>query len=79
MLDSKKKLAANKARGRCADVRPWIQAFTATWVKGHIEYGPEQLTAQFQGVYDAGYSSWLLWNPGGSYTKMKSALGKNEN
>ena len=78
MLDSKKKLAANKAKGRCAEVRPWMQAFTATWVSGHIEYGPEQLSAQLQGVYDAGYSSWLLWNARGQYGKMKSALGPQE-
>ena len=78
MLDSKKKLAANKAKGRCAEVRPWMQAFTATWVKGHIEYGPEQLTAQFRGVYDAGYSSWLLWHAKGSYAKMRSALEESQ-
>ena len=78
MLDSKKKLAANKAKGRCAEVRPWMQAFTATWVKGHIEYGPEQLTAQFRGVYDAGYSSWLLWHAKGLYAKMRSALEESQ-
>ena len=78
MLDSKKKLAANKARGRCAEVRPWMQAFTASWVKGHIDYGPEQMTAQFKGVYDAGYTSWLLWNPAGSYSKLKSSLENPE-
>ena len=78
MLDSKKKLASNKAKGRCAEVRPWMQAFTATWVKGHIDYGPEQMTAQFKGVYDAGYTSWLLWNPSGSYSKIKESLEKPE-
>ena len=78
MQDSKKKLASNKAKGRCAEVRPWMQAFTATWVKGHIEYGPEQMTAQLKGVYDAGYTGWLLWNPSGSYSKLKSGLEKPE-
>lgn len=78
MLDSKKKLAPNKAKGRCAEVRPWMQAFTATWVKGHIEYGPEQLSAELKGTYEAGYNSWLLWNAAGSYSKFKDALEKPE-
>ena len=26
-----------------AGVRPWLQAFTATWVKGHITYGGEEI------------------------------------
>lgn len=43
-------------------VRPWLQAFTATWVSGHIEYGREQIQEQIQAVRDAGYDEWLLWN-----------------
>ncbi|MCM1537846.1 MAG: sugar fermentation stimulation protein [bacterium] len=43
-------------------VRPWLQAFTATWVRGHIEYGREQIQAQLDAVRDAGYDEWLLWN-----------------
>lgn len=22
-------------------IRPWLQAFTAKWIKGHINYGPK--------------------------------------
>lgn len=69
MLDSKKKLSANVASGRCADVRPWLQAFTATWVSGHIAYGGPQIRDQINGTYDAGYSGWLLWNAAGNYSK----------
>ncbi len=46
----------------CAVVRPWLQAFTATWVSGHISYGAEQIRQQIQAVYDAGYEEWILWN-----------------
>lgn len=53
----------------CADVRPWLQDFTATWVKGHISYGPEQIRAQIQAVYDAGYEEWILWNAANRYTE----------
>ena len=49
-------------------VRAWLQDFTATWVEGHIDYGPEELRAQIQAVYDAGYTDWLLWNAKNSYT-----------
>ena len=52
-----------------ATVRPWLQAFTATWVKGHISYGPEEIRAQIQAVYDAGYEEWILWNAANRYTE----------
>lgn len=43
-------------------VRPWLQAFTATWVRGHIEYGREQIQDQIRAVQDAGYDEWIFWN-----------------
>lgn len=46
----------------CAVVRPWLQAFTATWVSGHISYEAQQIQEQIQAVYDAGYEEWILWN-----------------
>ena len=52
-----------------AQVRPWLQDFTATWVDGHISYGPEEIRAQIQGVYDAGYEEWILWNAANRYTE----------
>ena len=52
-----------------ATVRPWLQDFTATWGKGHISYGPEEIRAQIQAVYDAGYEEWILWNAANRYTE----------
>ena len=52
-----------------ANVRPWLQDFTATWVKGHIPYGPDEIRAQIQAVYDAGYEEWILWNASNRYTE----------
>lgn len=70
LLDSKRVLAVNVAKGRCADVRPWLQAFTADWVKGHINYGAEEIRAQINATYDAGYNGgWELWNAAGAYSK----------
>lgn len=51
-----------------AIVRPWLQAFTATWVKGHISYEGEQIRQQIQAVYDAGYDEWILWNAVNRYS-----------
>ena len=52
-----------------AQVGPWLQGFTATWVDGHITYGPEEIRAQIQAVYDAGYEEWILWNAANRYTE----------
>lgn len=59
-----------------AQVRPWLQDFTATWVKGHISYGADEIRAQIQGVYDAGYEEWILWNASNRYTE--EGLKKDE-
>lgn len=64
LSQSKALLAGNQQAG----VRAWLQDFTATWVPGHLEYGPEELRAQIQAVSDAGYTDWLLWNGKNQYT-----------
>ena len=53
-------------------VRPWLQAFTL----GAPHYGPAQIEAQKQAVYDAGYDGWVLWNPGSKYDEFLPALEK---
>lgn len=65
---SKTKLDTIPAGEHRAIVRPWLQAFTATWVKPHMEYGGEELKEQFKGVYSVGYEEWLLWNGACKYT-----------
>lgn len=49
--------------------RVWIQSFTASWVDGHISYGPEQIRAQMHGAYDAGFDEWILWNAAVKYQR----------
>lgn len=61
-------------REACAAVRPWLQAFTATWVSGHISYEAEQIQEQIQAVYDAGYEEWILWNATCRYPMEQRAL-----
>lgn len=57
-----------------AKVRAWLQCFSAPWVKGHINYGSAQIKQQIQGVYDAGYDEWILWNASNHYGQVKGAL-----
>jgi len=54
------------------EVRPWIQDFDM----GEPEYGPEEIRAQMEAIYDAGHTGWLLWNPANEYTA--GALGPPE-
>ncbi|MBD5452933.1 MAG: putative glycoside hydrolase [Lachnospiraceae bacterium] len=63
---SKEKLETDE---QIADVRVWIQDFTASWLKDYISYGAEEVRAQIQAVYDAGYEEWILWNAKMNYTK----------
>ncbi len=51
-----------------AIVRPWLQAFTATWVNGHIVYDGNAIREQINAVYDAGYEEWILWNASNRYS-----------
>ena len=51
-----------------ATVRPYVQAFTATWVSHHLNYKVPEVKAQIQAIYDAGYDEWILWNAAANYT-----------
>lgn len=53
-------------------VRPWLQAFTL----GKPRYNAHELEEEKRAVYDAGYDSWTLWNPGSNYAVYLSALEK---
>ena len=64
---SRKELDSMEEKQR-AVVRPWLQAFTASWVEGHISYGGAQIREQIQAVYDAGYEEWILWNAQNRYS-----------
>jgi len=54
-----------------ADVRPYIQGFTAKYLPNGYwqEYGAEQFRQQIQAVYDAGYREWIFWNSSGNYVE----------
>jgi len=58
----------NKNVENPALIRPWIQDFTARWVKGYINYGPTEVRAQIQALEDLGIEEFILWSPGNNYT-----------
>lgn len=60
-------LRRNRGLEHPAQIRPWLQSFTATWVKGHINYGPAQVKAQIKAAADNGVKSYLMWHPSGKY------------
>lgn len=60
-------LRRNGRLEHAAQIRPWLQSFTASWVKGHIVYGPAQVKAQIKAAADNGVKSYLMWHPSGKY------------
>lgn len=45
-------------------LRPWLQDNDYP-----IHYTPEMVREQIQGAYDAGLTSWMLWDAGNTYTQ----------
>lgn len=45
-------------------IRPWLQDFQYGGT-----YGPKEVRAQIQATYDAGLTSWMLWDPAVRYTR----------
>lgn len=55
-----------------AEIRPWIQDFTAKWVKGHITYDVKEVQAQIKALEDLGIHQYLLWSPSNRYHVKKN-------
>lgn len=54
-----------------AILRPWIQDFTAKWVKGHIVYDVKEINEQIKALEDLGVKEYLLWSPSNRYHMQK--------
>jgi len=50
-----------------ADIRPWLQGFTATWIKGHIDYTYMQIREQIDTAAKMGIEEFFVWNAGNEY------------
>lgn len=70
MEDSNEQYELLKEGEKGAIVRPWLQAFTASYLRNgnYKVYGGEEIRAQIQAVYDAGLSEWILWHAGSKYS-----------
>ena len=68
LLKAKERIS--KVSGYTAQVRPYLQDFTASYLdKGdYQEYGAEQVRQQIKAVYDAGFEEWILWDGRNTYT-----------
>lgn len=72
----KAKERISKARSHRAEIRPYLQDFTAKWLgKGNYQtYGTEQVLQQIKAVGDSGIEEWILWDSDNTYSE--SALAK---
>lgn len=65
-----KRMEELEHNGEKAALRPWLQDFTASYLKtGYQVYGPEQVREQIQATYDSGVEQWILWNSSNYYTE----------
>ncbi len=53
-----------------ARIRPWIQSFNATWVKGHITYDENAIRKEIKALKDLGINEYMLWNASNKYVQM---------
>ena len=51
-----------------AEIRPWIQDFTATWLPEYLRYGVPEVRAQIKAIEENGIDSWLVWNASNRYS-----------
>lgn len=65
--------ASQRLKDYPVKLRPWLQDFSL----GNA-YGPAEIQAQIQAVYDAGVREWLFWNPSCRYNVDKYVARKNE-
>ncbi|CAH2215167.1 putative glycoside hydrolase [Tepidibacter aestuarii] len=65
---AKDSIKRNKNVDNPATIRPWIQDFTASWVKGNIKYNETEVRAQIKALNDNGIDEYILWNAGNKYS-----------
>ncbi|MEW9702378.1 putative glycoside hydrolase [Paenibacillus sp. SI8] len=57
-----------QSSGEIAEIRPWYQDFTATWVKPHKIYGKEDVQEQIKAAKEQGVEQFLIWNSSSTYS-----------
>ncbi|MFA5577720.1 MAG: putative glycoside hydrolase [Tissierellaceae bacterium] len=74
MSVAKERIDALETDEKKALLRPWLQDFSAPWLKKdygshYISYGAAQIKEQKEATYDADLDQWILWNAGNKYTE----------
>ena len=59
-----------------AGVRPWLQGFTASYLKKYRQYGAEEVKEQIRALNDNGIYDWIIWNPSCKYA-WEAFMGKD--
>ena len=69
MKYSRTELEVVNPRGdrRQAGVRPWLQGFTASYLKNYRKYGAQEIKDQIKALNDNGVYDWIIWNPSCKY------------
>lgn len=67
VMEAIERNAAEKNPGK---IRPWIQGFTATWVKGHIDYSAPVIASQIAACAELGINEYIVWNAANNYDPM---------
>lgn len=60
--------ARNRNLETPAEIRPWIQGFTARWLKEHRVYDASTVREQIRALEKNGIQSYLVWSPGNRYS-----------
>jgi hypothetical protein len=69
LADAKRRNDALQGNGEpAAALRPWLQDFTAKWVKPHQTYKRAEIREQVRALEEQGIRQYLLWNPSSSYS-----------
>lgn len=48
-------------------IRPWLQGFSAGWIRGNIPYGAKEVRAQIDTALELGIDEFLIWNARNRY------------
>ena len=70
IVDTHEKLETLRLEGLKPIIRPWIQDFTASWIKGYIKYNKNEIEEQIKALRNNGVEEFLLWNSGNTYTPL---------
>ncbi|MDR0957692.1 MAG: putative glycoside hydrolase [Clostridiales bacterium] len=75
-ISNEKLDAEKKAGAEVANIRPWLQDFSATWLNFWQPYGGEQLSDQIRAATDCGINEYMLWDPKNNFDGFRELVGQ---